>query len=354
MTQAQPENRQNSKMRRSVITGPGALEIRELPIPEPKADQVLVKVHSCAICTWEQRMYSGEEPMYPMAGGHEISGTVVAAGSQVFGLEPGDHVTAAGLKRCMQCESCLRGYDNICENMGKLRDAEEVPGPGGLGEYVLRLGKDCFKVNEQVPLEHVSLTEPLACVLRSVKRAEIQAGERVVIIGAGLMGMLHLLLAKDRGATVIVSEPNAVRREKAVEVGADYVFDPMQTDYVEQVRSLCNGRGADATFICVAHHSTVEPAVVASANDGRVLLYSSFHPKDRKIEVDPNIFHKKEVTLTGTMSQTLQDFFEAAQLISNQDIDLTPLISATYGLDHLKEAFEAAMSVETYRVLVNP
>jgi L-iditol 2-dehydrogenase len=354
MSQATANPTQDGKMHRSVITGPRVLEIKELPIPEPRPDQVLVKVHSCAICTWEQRMYSGEEPTYPMAGGHEIGGTVVKVGDQVFGLEPGDHVTVAGLNRCGQCESCLRGYDNICENMWKMRDAEEIPGPAGLGEYVIRLGRDCFKVEPKAPLEHVSLSEPLACVLRSVKRAEIQAGERVVIIGAGLMGMLHLMLAKKRGATVIVSEPNEFRQKKALEVGADHVFNPLAEDYVEKVRSLSGGRGFDVTFVCAAHHSTVEPAVVASANGGRVLLYSSFYPKEKKIEVDPNIFHKKEVVLTGTMSQTPQDFFEASQLISNGDIDLTPLVSATYGLDELKEAFEAAMSVETYRVIVNP
>lgn len=344
----------NGKMRRSVITAPGSLEIREIPIPDPGPDQVLVKVHSCAICTWEQRMYTGAEPMYPMAGGHEVSGTVVKTGDQVFGLEPGDHVTVAGLNRCGQCESCRRGYDNICENMWKMRASDPIPGPGGLGDYVLRLGKDCFKVDKQVPLEHVSLSEPLACVLRSVKRADLQAGEKVVIVGAGLMGLLHLLLAKSAGAVVIVSEPNEFRQNKAREVGADYVFDPLKEDYVEKVKELTNGRGADVTFVCVAHHATVEPAVLASANDGKVLLYSSFHPKEKKIEVDPNIFHKKEVMLTGTMSQTRQDFFEASQLISNGNIDLTPVISATYGLDSLDEAFKAALSVETYRVVVNP
>ncbi|MFP3854098.1 MAG: zinc-dependent alcohol dehydrogenase [Anaerolineales bacterium] len=343
-----------AQIKRSVITAPGKLEIKEIPMPEPARDQVLVKVHSCAICTWEQRMYSGAEPMYPMAGGHEVSGVVVKAGDQVFGVEPGDHVTAAGLNRCGQCESCLRGYDNICENMWKMRANEQLPGPGGLGEYILRLGKDVFKVSKDVPLAHVSLSEPLACVLRSVKRAEIQAGERVVIIGAGLMGLLHLMLAKARGAVVIVSEPNEFRANKAREVGADYVFNPMEEDYVEKMLELSDGRGVDVTFVCVAHHSTVEPAVVGSANGGRVLLYSSFHPKKQKIEIDPNIVHKKEVVLTGTMSQSRQDFFEASQLISNGNIDLASLISVTYGLDQLDEAFEAAMSVETYRVVVNP
>lgn len=344
----------NDTMRRSVIEGPEKLAIAEMPIPKPASNQVLVKVHSCAICTWEQRMYTGAEPMYPLAGGHEVSGTVVEVGERVFGLEPGDHVTVAGLNRCGQCESCRRGYDNICENMYKMRGTDGIPGPAGLGEYVVRLGEDCFKVSKDIPLEFAALSEPLACVLRSVKRAAIQPGERVVIVGAGLMGMLHLILAKGRGARVIVSEPNEFRQNKARELGADHVFDPMKVDYVEEVKAYAEGGGANVTFVCVAHQSTVEPAVVASANNGRVLLYSSFHPKEIKIEVDPNIFHKKEVVLTGTMSQTRQDFYEASQLISAGEIDLAPLISSRYGLDDLEEAFKSALSIDTYRVIVNP
>jgi L-iditol 2-dehydrogenase len=258
------------------------------------------------------------------------------------------------LKRCNQCESCRRGYNNICENMFKMRDAESPPGPGGFGEYVVRLGADCYKIAPDVPFEHAALSEPLACVLRSVQRAQLQPGERVVIIGAGIMGMLHLQLARSYNTIVIVSEPEAHRRQKALELGAAYAFNPLEQDYVETVRSLTGGLGASATFVCVAHHATIEPAVVASAQNGRVLCYSSFHPKGKKIEVDPDIFHKKEVTLTGTMSQTREDFFAAAEIISHRLIDLEPLISATYPLYEIEKAVQAALSVDTYRVLVTP
>ncbi len=343
------EKSANGMMRRAIMAAPGEIEFEELEIPEPGSDQALIKVHSCALCTWEQRMYTGDEPIYPMAGGHEVSGIVEKVGERVFNVQPGDHVTLSGLYRCHQCESCLRGYENICENMYKVRNP-----PGGLGEYVLRYGADCFKIADDVPFEHASLSEPLACVLRSVKQSKLQGGERVVIVGAGLMGLLHLVLAKNLGAVVFVSEPDESRQQKALEMGADLAFNPLEEDYVEKVKALTNGRGADVTYVCVAHPSTVEPAVAASANAGRVLLYSSFFPKGQKIEVDPNIFHKKEVVLTGTMSQTRGEFLEAAQLISNRTVDLEPLISATYPLDQVKEAFDEALKINTYRVVVQP
>jgi threonine dehydrogenase-like Zn-dependent dehydrogenase len=344
----------NGSMRQSVFLGPRQLEIQEIPIPEPGPDQTLVEVQACALCTWEQRLYTGEDPHYPMAGGHEVSGVVVKVGERVFSVKPGDHVTVSGLVRCEQCDSCRRGLNNICENMYKVRDQQPTPGPAGLGEYVLRLGADCYKVDDSVPFEHAALTEPLSCVLRSIKHAQLAPGEKVVIIGAGIMGMLHQLLARRLGAEVFMSEPDAGRRKKALELGAAEVFNPFDDEYSAKVKALTGGRGADATFVCVTQGPTIEPALEASAPGGRVMLYSSFFPKGEKIQVDPNIFHKTEVVLTGSMSQSREDFFEAAQIISNQELDLSPLVSASFPLDDLKSAFEAALSVDTYRVIVNP
>jgi threonine dehydrogenase-like Zn-dependent dehydrogenase len=344
----------NGVMRQMVFKGPRELEIQEIPIPEPDRDQVLVKVHSCALCTWEQRLYTGQDPHYPLAGGHEVSGEVIKVGGRVFSVEPGDHVTVSGLVRCEQCESCRRGLNNICENLYKVHEDQPTPGPGGLGEYVLRLGADCYKVPDSVPFEHAALTEPVSCVLRSVKHARLAPREKVMIIGAGIMGMLHLLLAKRRGAEVYMSEPDDGRRKKAVEIGADGTFDPGEVDYVGKVKELTGGRGADVSFVCVPQASTVEPAVNASAPGGRVMLYSSFFPKGEKIQVDPNIFHKTEIELTGTMSQSRQDFFEAAQMIANRELDLDPLISSRFPLEEVQQAFEAALRVDTYRVIVNP
>lgn len=206
--------RTNGTMQRALLVGPKQIKFEEIPIPTPTSNQVLVKVHTCALCTWEQRMYSGAEPNYPIVGGHEISGVVLEKGALVFGLEPGDHVTLSGLIRCGQCESCRRGYDNICENVFKFREGNGPGGPGGLGQYVLRLGSDCFKVSKDVPLEQAALSEPLSCVLRSIKRANLHGGERVVIVGAGIMGLLHLILAKKYGTVVSVSEPDEKRRQR--------------------------------------------------------------------------------------------------------------------------------------------
>jgi threonine dehydrogenase-like Zn-dependent dehydrogenase len=349
-----PFSRNGDLMHRAVFVAPRQIKFEDVPIPSPAPDQALVQVHACALCTWEQRIYTGEEPIYPLVGGHEVSGIVVETGPSVFNVKPGDRVSLAGLNRCGQCESCRRGYDNICENSFKIRDAVPPGGPGGLGQYALRLGADCFKMAGHIPFEEAALSEPLACVVRSVKQAHLQPGERVVVVGAGVMGLLHVMLAKRAGAMVAVSEPDRQRQQKALELGADFVFNPLERDYVRTVPELFRGPGANVTFICVAQTSTIEPALIASANNARVLCYSSFYPKGRKIEVEPNIFHKKEVVLTGTMSQTRQDFFDATEMISKGYVSLKPLVSATYPLGDLEKAFDAALSISTYRVVVNP
>lgn len=346
----------NGHMRRVVLLGPRQIAFQDVPIPTPGPGQVLVNVRACALCTWEQRTFTGEENFVPLLGGHETAGVVAAVGPDVFAdVKEGDQVSVAGLGRCLKCESCRRGYDNICDNAQKInRNPDDIYGPAGLGQYVIANTEDVFVFRPAVPYEHAALTEPLACVLRSVKRAAIQQAEKVVIIGAGIMGMLHLQLVKDYHGVVIVSEPSEQRRAKALELGATHAIDPTQEDYVERIKELTGGRGADVTFVCVARAQVIEPALNASAKNGRVLLYSSLHPRGVKIELDPNIFHKLEVTLSGTMSQTRQDFFEAAALIGSGLVDLQPLISATYPLSDITAAFEAALQLDTYRVIVQP
>ncbi len=343
-------------MRRVVLLGPRQLAFQDVPIPAPGPGEVLVNIRACALCTWEQRTYTGEETSVPLLGGHEMSGVVAAVGPDVLlDVKEGDQASIAGLNRCGQCESCRRGYDNICDNARNMRKSlDGIYGPGGLGQYLVANARDVFVFRPAVPFEHAALTEPLACVLRSVKRAAIQQAEKVVIIGGGIMGLLHLQLVKDYHGVVIVSEPNAQRRAKAMSLGATHTLDPLAEDYVERVKALTNGRGADVTFICVSQAPVIEPAINASAKNGRVLMYSSIHPRGRKFEVDPNIFHNNEVTLSGTMSQTRQDFFESAELIGKGLIDLKPLISATYPLSSVQQAFEAALRLDTYRVIVNP
>jgi L-iditol 2-dehydrogenase len=343
--------------RRSVITAPRQVVFEEVPLPTPGPGQILVRVAAAALCTWEQRVYAGIDSWsYPLVGGHESSGEVVAVGSAVAQpLSAGDQVAIAGLRRCGECWACRRGYDNICDNQhAAIREPGKPWGPGGFAEYVLVDGYQLYRYPRKVHAFQAALAEPLACVLHDVKRFTPRRGDTAVIVGAGIMGLLHLAVLRSTGAVILVSEPDPVRRAKALEMGAHAVIDPSSEDYVETVKQLTGGRGASATYLAIGAPSAIEQAVQAAAKRGVVSVYASVHPRGSQIQVDPNLFHHKEIVLSGSLAQDHEDFLDAVWSISQQTIDLQPLISAAFPLLELEAAFAAAAQPDTYRVFVTP
>ncbi|MBU0495335.1 MAG: zinc-binding dehydrogenase [Chloroflexi bacterium] len=339
--------------KRAVFVAPGEIRIDELPIPEPGPRQVLVKVKACALCTWEQRVFTGEEKFYPLAGGHEVSGELVKVGQYVYtDAQIGDKVMASPLIRCGYCESCRRGMDNICDNMRKSFRETDVPGPAGLAEYILLDDYQLYQTTNGASYEEISLTEPLACVLRSVRKARVQRADNVVVVGAGVMGMLHLLLCKQAGARVIVSEIDPTRAAFARQMGADAIINPLEKPFAEQVRGLTHGRGADVIFCAVSIAAAVEQSIDAAAKGGRIHVYASIHPRSARITIDPNPFHSNEIVLTGSMSQDKDDVLQAVRLISRGLVDVKPFISLVLPFDRLVEALQAAIRPDTYRVIV--
>lgn len=339
--------------KRSVFVGPKQIRFDELPIPKPGPRQALVKVKACAICTWEQRMYTGEEHYYPLSGGHEVSGDLVEIGSQVYtDAKIGDRVVFAGLTRCGYCDSCRTGLDSICDNSRKQFKDTDVPGPAGLGEYVLIEDYQLYKGANDVSYEELCLTEPVSCVIRSIRQAKLERTENVVVIGAGIMGLLHVMLAKQAGTRVIISEPNPKRAAFAKEMGADAVIDPVNEPFLDRVKELTYGKGANAIFTAVSIAAAVEQSVEALAKAGRLLVYASIHPRGTKISVDPNLFHGKEIVLSGTVSNSKEDFLQATRMVSEKIIDVKPFISKVLPFSQLEEAIQAAMTPETYRAIV--
>ena len=341
--------------KRAVFAGPETIRFDELPIPEPGPNQALVKVKACALCTWEQRSYTGEEHFYPLSSGHEVSGELVQVGSKIFTkAQAGDRVVASMLTRCGYCDSCRRGMDNICDNNRKAYGNRDVVGPAGLAEYVLIEDYQLYPGSNDISFEELCLAEPLACVIRSVSKSGTGRSDQVVVVGAGIMGILHVMLLKQAGATVYVSEPNAERAAFAREMGAEAIIDPTNDSFAEKVKALTGGRGADAILCAVSVGKVVEQAVEAVAKGGRVHVYASSHPRGTKISVDPNLFHSKEIVLTGTMSQDKQDMRKAGDMIARGAIDLRPLISRTYPFMELETALNVAIQPDTYRVIVKP
>lgn len=343
------------QIKTAAVTAPKKVEILDLTTPDLRPGEALVKVHAVALCTLEQRIFGGEVKMpLPCTGGHEVSGEVVAFGEGV-NLKKwavGDRVAVRMLYNCGECYYCRTGHTNMCERAQKKPTREGLLiGPGGLCDYIIADTASLFKIPDTLSYEEASLTEPLACVVHSVNRANIQFGEDVVVIGGGIMGQYHVMLAKRKGARVIMSEVDDSRRKLAEQFGADITFNPMEQDPVEFVKSITEGRGADVVF-----NTTAIPAVVPQAIDmvgraGRMIQYSSMHP-DAPTPVSPQMLHGNEVILTGSISPDGHDFYTANRLLSSGIIDCKPLIAKTFPMAQAQEAFEAAVVPGTFRVII--
>jgi len=346
----------SDKMKAAVITSKKQVEIMNIRKPVPGEGEILVHIKACALCTWEQRTFAGAIHMQlPFIGGHEISGVIEEFGKGIDRNEfpIGQKASVRVLYSCGKCHYCREGKENLCVEIGKpIPDHhKEIWGPGGLGEYLVVKPQEIFKLPQDIPFEYGAFTEPLACVVNSLEQGKVELGNDVVIIGAGIMGLLHVLLCKLKGARVIVSEPDQERRKKAEEIGADVVFNPLEEDFFQKVKGLTEGKGADVIFNTTAIAQVAEQAVQAAGKLGTVVMYSSIHP-DKPISVSPNWIHNTQVNITGAVSPTIKSFQTAAALLSKGIVVPDQLISNKYSLEETQKAFEEAIKPNTYRILV--
>ncbi len=336
-------------MKGLIMTAPLTMGFQEIALREIHPNEVKVNVKACGICTWEQKAYT--KTTYPFFGGHEICGIVEAIGSEVkTDIQVGDTVAVASLTRCGTCYYCRTNQDNLCL-YGESKTVDgEAWGPAGFAEHVIARDYEVYRLDPQIDPALGSLAEPVACVLRSVEMGELDYGDTVVVQGAGIMGMLHIKLARLKGARVIVSEPDAGRRDKALAAGADHAVDPFQTDLKQFVEDLNGGIGAKAVFFTAGGPKAVEQALEILAMGGTLVLYGSLNP-DTPIALSPNKVHYTEIRITGASKHTRKSFQEAANLLSQGHIDVSDLVSERVPFAQYDYAFERAVSPDTFRVV---
>ena len=349
------ESTMSEKMKAVVFNGVNDVHVEEFDIPTPEGDEVLVKIDACAICTWEQRVYKGVKKVdFPFVGGHEMVGKIIALGPKVDTLQwhVGDRVAVGVTLPCGQCYQCKNGNEQNCEHFNHTQPIKGLPykGMGGLCSHFVVSQNNLFKFYN-VPSEEATITEPLSCVTRSVETADIKLGDVVVVIGCGIMGLLHATLAQRKGAMVIVSDTNDSRTELALKLGAKYRINPAKEDLIEKVKEYTNGTKAQVVFDTTPIAAVVKDAMGCLANNGRLVLYSSFYP-DVPVEFSPDWLHKSAVKLMGTANSNARDFVAATRMISQGTVDMKPFISEVYPVEKVKEAFESACKGDKFRVVV--
>lgn len=339
-------------MKAITIVAERKVELCEQPIPEPRPNEVLMKIHTSMLCTVEQRVFTRvmSNPL-PFVGGHEFAGVIAAAGSQVDAkaFPVGTRCSASLVTVCGVCESCRRGHSSLCVH--KL-GGHYTPGRNGLAEYLVVDARNVYLFGDNVPFERIAFTEPLSCVVSAHDKFPVGFGDEVGIQGGGLMGIMHGRLAKMRGARVTICEPDATRRKKVLELGVcDVVVDPVGADPAELARKATGKRGFDVVINTTAIPATVEPSIAMCTPGGTFLMYGKVFP-DPRVTIDINYVQDRSLRIAGTMGGDIHSFHRASKLLASGCLspEEMGLYAGSYSKEEAQAAYERAITPGTFRV----
>ena len=348
-------------MQAAVFLGPNQMELREIPRPEPGPGEVLIRVHACAVCGTDLRIFAGGKTrgVYPpRVLGHEIAGEVVGLGpgaDEYTDVKPGDRVAVPPGIPCLACRFCSTGHENLCKRrkgLGYFYD-------GGFAEYMVvpdvavRHGL-LYRVPDALSDAEAAIAEPLACVVNGQSKSQVKLGDVVVITGSGPIGLMHLQLSRLAGARkVLVSEPSADRRALAGELGATRTVDPTTENLDQVVADESNGDGADVVIAAIGVPKLVNQLLAITRPGGRVNLFAGYSGEG-ETTISANLIHYGELIVTGTSACTRDDFRKALDLLESEQVKAAPLVTHRFPLSQIEEAFETTRSGAGLRVVVEP
>lgn len=336
-------------MRAAVYRGEHTVVIEEVPVPPVGPAQVLLEISHCGICGSDLHLMMEDWGTPGMRGGHEFSGVVVEVGADVQGWAPGDRAVGGPVPGCGECRQCLTGRRNLCTE----RQGGIGIGPAGYARYTAIDADRLFRIPPDLSLRTAALVEPVAVALRGVRRGAARPGERVLVTGAGPIGLLTTAVLRAEGITdITVSEPGGLRRELAARVGAATVITPdrlpapgLPTEIVSDPYQLaveCSGR-----------REAMEAALSNLDRAGTLVLSGTGM---RRPKFDTNRIILQELTVTGTAEYTPADYHAAIAMLAEGRLPVHDLIEpADVPLGRLQQAMEQLMAGELAgKVLVAP
>ncbi len=337
-------------MKAFVYQGAYNMPLENVETPVPGEHEVLIAVRSVGICGSDVHGYRGttgrRKP--PIIMGHELSGTVEKVGASVSAWTPGDRVVANPLLTCGVCENCRSGRPNICSD----RHCLGVDMNGAYAEYVCVHEKMVYQLPEGLSFDQGAMVEPLAVAMRAVNLTPFQLGEKVVIIGAGTIGLLTLLAARMRGAgEIILTDTNGYRLERAKKLGADFVVNAVETDPVQFVKDWTNGAGAPAVIEAVGVTQTANQSLFMTKNGGNTTWIGNSQPE---IQINMQQIVTRELNLRGTYGFA-NEFPSALETIRLGKVDPIQLVEEKIPLDGTGKMIDdlANGSVGFIKVIVN-
>ncbi len=345
-------------MRAGVYREKGIVRVEEVPVPEVAGGEILIKVAACGICGTDIKKIYHAYVAPPQILGHELAGTVVAVGRGVTQWKLGDRVMSFHHIPCGKCFYCGRRLFSQCKQYKTTGlTAGFTPNGGGFAEYVKAMPwvaeQGIVALPDNVTFEEATFIEPINTIVKAVQKARVTAGETVLIIGCGPIGLQLLMVANLEGAKLYTSDPMAVRRAKSLTLGALESFDPSSGKLVEEVKARTDGRGADAVLVAVAHPSVVVEALAAARPGGRVLLFAANDPVTR-IEFPASAIGIDEKEILGSYSAAVDIQQAAADLVLNKKLPVMEIVTHRFPLARIQEGLDLAVkpTAESLKILV--
>lgn len=323
-------------MLQAVMTEPGKIEFRNVPVPTINERQVLVKIMRIGVCGSDIHVYHGKHPYtsYPVVQGHEVSGKIVKIGSDVNDFKEGDKVTIQPQVVCGECYSCTHGKYHICDDL-KVMGFQTT---GMASQYFAVEAEKVLKLPDNLYYDHGAMVEPLAVAVHALNRGGDIDGKKILVLGAGPIGNLVAQAAKGLGAkSVMVTEVSNYRLEIAHKCGIDYCINTEEQDLTKQLINKFGPDKADLILECVGINPTMNQAIENARKGTDIIVVGVFGDK---ASVDLGLVQDRELRMIGTLMYREDDYKKAIDLIEQNKVILDPLITDHFDFKEYLQAYK--------------
>ena len=314
-----------------ILVKPGVIELRETEVPKPSQGELLVNIKAALTCGTDLKAFRRGHPVIPMPGlfGHEFSGIVTEVGRGITRFKKGDAIMAVHSAPCLACRYCRKALYNLCENIMHTKIL------GAFAEYILLpphiVRQNVLHKPQNLSFEEAAFLEPLSCVVHGMGSLSVKKNDHALIIGSGPVGLLHLLLLKEKGVQVTVMDKHDSKLKVATKLGADSVL-------LSKIQNLSHDLDFDYVFECTGMPDVWEASVNYVRRGGTVVLFGGCK-SGATVTYDTERLHYDEITLKGVFHYTPADVKKAYKLLCNKNLNVSQLISERFPLKQTQKAF---------------
>jgi L-iditol 2-dehydrogenase len=328
------------------------IRVEEMPKPKIGSDELLVKAMACGICGSDVMEWYRIKKA-PRVLGHEMSGEIVEVGDNVKDFKIGNRVFVSHHVPCNECRYCLNEHHTVCDTLHSTNFD-----PGGFSEFIrvpkINVELGTFFLTDEMSFEDGTFIEPLGCIIRGQRRANVKQGHTVLVLGSGISGLLHIQLARVLGAgRIIATDINEYRMNAAKNFGADEVINAKE-DVPAHVKEVNEGRLADRVIVCTGALPAINQALKSVDGGGTILFFAPTNP-GINIPLSFNEFWSNQVTLTTTYAAAPSDIKEAIELIHSRKVNVHDMITHRLSLVEIGKGFQIVSDAkESIKVIIEP